>query len=232
MGNEPDVLLRLAKFDVVRSTFGYTDEARTPPYRVFLSDASISMANLTNQKTEGAAAARVRGKFMGSGATDVRARFVPAPQSPDLSVDVKIENTDLAAMNELLRAFGGFDVVAGQFSLYSEVRVKDGWVDGYVKPLIRDVRAYDEEQDADKSFGQKLKERLINFAGRLLKNRARKEVVTRADISGPVESVQTRTWPIVARLLKNAFIKAILPGFESDEPTEPEDRSPPASRAG
>jgi hypothetical protein len=49
-----------------------------------------------------------------------------------------------------------------------------------------------------------------------LKNRPRKEVVTVADVSGPVSTPHASPSEIIGKLLENAFIKAILPGFESE----------------
>ena len=42
------------------------------------------------------------------------------------------------------------------------------------------------------------------------------EVATKADVSGPLDSPQTSTWQVLVRLVQNAFIKAILPGFERE----------------
>jgi hypothetical protein len=33
-------------------------------------------------------------------------------------------------------------------------------------------------------------------------------------LSGPVDNPRADTWQIVAKLVENAFFKAILPGFE------------------
>src|SRR4029077_11498305 len=102
--------------------------------------------------------------------------------------------TDMTAMNDLLRAYGKFDVVHGAFSLYSEIRVAKGYVNGYVKPLFKDVKAYDPEQDRDKGFVRRLYERLIGGVSKVLKNQPRKEVATKVDISGPLDSPGRSTW--------------------------------------
>ena len=54
------------------------------------------------------------------------------------------------------------------------------------------------------------------MASKVLKNHPRKDVATKADISGPLDSPQTSTWQVLVRLVQNAFIKAILPGFERE----------------
>ena len=78
-------------------------------------------------------------------------------------------------MNDLLRAYGGMDVVSGVFAVYSEMTVKDGKVDGYLKPLFKDLEAYDPAQDQDKGLLKKIYEKTINVASAVLKNTPRGE---------------------------------------------------------
>ena len=84
------------------------------------------------------------------------------------------------------------------------------------EPLFRDLKVYGKDKDEDRTFGQKVKEKAIDVAAKVLKNRPRKEVATVVDISGPIDSPQTKTWPALVRLIQNAFIKAILPGFQRE----------------
>lgn len=209
-----DMILRVGDFQVTGANIGLVNKTVSPEVRVFLRDAQIRVQNLSNRLNEGIGRIEVRGKFMGSGATHVVGNLRPEKSGPDFDVDLKIENTDMTAMNDLLRAYGKFDVVRGTFSLYSEVRVKNGHVNGYVKPLFKDVKAFDSEQDRDKGFVRRLWERLVGGASKVLKNQPRDEVATKIDISGPLDSPDRGTWQAIVRLLQNAFVRAILPGFE------------------
>lgn len=92
---------------------------------------------------------------MGSGLTTVDATFRPEATGPDFSVNAKIENTDMRKMNDLLRAHAKFDVVSGVFSVFSELRVHDRRVDGYVKPLFHDLKAYDKERTRRRASGKR-----------------------------------------------------------------------------
>jgi len=217
VANDPGMVLRARDVQIINSTFGLVDKTATPAYRLFLSDADLSVKNVSNHGAEGPAVVSLRGKFMGSGATDAAVSFRATPKGPDLDVAVKIENTEMTSMNEVLRTYGKFDVVGGLFSFYSELSVKDGYLRGYLKPLMKEVRAYDPEQDRDKTWGRRMYERLITGVSKILKNFPRKEVATRADIEGPVESPQTKILPVVGRAIRNAFFKAILPGFEEEK---------------
>jgi hypothetical protein len=124
-------------------------------------------------------------------------------------------------MNDLFRAYGNFDVTAGMFSFYSEIKVRQGKIEGYVKPLFRDMKVYDERQDREKSLFRKLYEGLVGGIAGLLQNRPREEVATETSISGDIEKPQTSTWETVLRLIQNAFFKAILPGFEKEVSQRP-----------
>jgi hypothetical protein len=129
---------------------------------------------------------------------------------------VAIDATDLRTMNDMLRAHGKFDVVAGVFSFYSELAVKNAQVRGYVKPLFKDVRAYDPAQDRDKTAMRKLYEQVVTGVAKLMKNIPRKEVATEVDISGRLDNPQTSTLQAILKLIQNAFFKAILPGFDRE----------------
>jgi hypothetical protein len=192
---------------------------------MFISDVDLHAHNLSNKLNEGIGKVELRGKFMGSGPTTAAANFRPEKSGPDFDLKLSIESTDMKAMNDILRAYGKFDVVQGSFSLYTEMRVKNGAVNGYVKPLFKDVKAFDPEQDRDKGFVRRLYERLIGGVSRTLKNQPRKEVATVIDISGPLEGPQRSTMQAIGRLIQNAFFRAILPGFDRQVSPTPAKRS-------
>jgi ribosome biogenesis GTPase A len=75
---------------------------------------------------------------------------------------------------------------------------------------------------------QKVKERIVNVVGKVMKNQPRKEVATKVDISGPVENPQYSTLQIISRIVQNTFFKAILPGFESSPKSLPAKGAVPA----
>jgi Domain of Unknown Function (DUF748) len=209
----PDVVLKARRISVKDATLGFINEDAQPRYRIFLSDITLQMENFANQLTEGIGTARLTGRFMGSGKTVITATLRPETKGPDFDLSTSIEEIDLRQMNDMLRAHAKIDVASGLFSVYSEMHVKNGRVEGYVKPLLRDLEAYQLEQDREKSIGQKIKEKALNIAGKLLRNHPRKEVATVTPIAGPLENPKASTWEAIVGLVQNAFIKAILPGF-------------------
>ena len=216
LSNHPQWLVRIDQGKILHSELGFVNKAADPEYRVFLSDANIGLDNFSNQLSEGTAYLKLTGKFMGMGPTQVSATFRPEIQSPDFDLKLRLVNTRLRALNDVLRAYGKFDVTDGVFSFFSEFTVKDGAVRGYVKPLFKNVDVYDPEQDRDKGLLQKLYESVIGGASDLLKNRARDEVATKADVSGPIKNPRMNTWEMIVKLIQNAFFQAILPGLDRE----------------
>ena len=214
--NRSDLLVRAAHVRVTQSEVGVVNKAAAPEFRVFFTDVNLQVDNLTNQRTEGVGKIHLTGRFMGSGKTDAFMSFRPDPKGPDFDLALKLEETDMTTMNPLLRQYGKFDVVRGRFSLYSELHGKNGQVTGYVKPLFKDIKAYDPEKDRDKTFMQKVYAHLVDLAGQLLKNLPRKEVATKVDVAGPIHQPQASALQAIGNLLRNAFIKAILPGLERE----------------
>lgn len=216
--NRSDLTLRIDRLEIADADLGLVNRAKEPPYRVYLSNAELVVTNLSNQFVQGPAKARLTGRFMGSGLSKATATFRPEKNGPDFDLNAEIAETDMTKMNDLLRAYGKFDVVAGKFSFYTELKVKNGRIDGYVKPLFRDMDVYDKRQDKEKSIFRKLYEGLVGGVSKLLENTPRDEVATRADISGPVGNPKSNTWEVIVKLIQNAFFRAILPGFEHGIP--------------
>ncbi len=213
-GREPDLDMRIGTFRLIDSDVGFVNDARDPPYRAFVSSADVTVENLSNGLRRGAATVRGGGRFMGSGPARIAATLRPENAGANFDLSLAIEGTDMTTMNDLLRSYGRFDVAAGSFSLYSELKVRNGTVEGYLKPLFRDMKVYEKEKDRDRPLLGKLHEKLVGMAAKLLRNRERKEVATRIDLTGSFEDPRTSTWQMIGRLIQNAFFRAILPGFD------------------
>lgn len=212
--DKPGLLIRADQLKLTGCNLGMVNRAASHPYRLFFADTDLQLTNYSNQFTEGPAEVRLKGKFMGSGLTEASGTFRPEKEGPDFDLFVKIEETRLTTMNDLLRTYGNFDVSAGVFSLVSELHVKNYAVSGYMKPFFKDTAVYDRRTDKEQGVRHQLYEMMVGGVAGLLKNRSRQEVATKINISGSLKHPQTSSWEIAGGLFRNAFFKAILPGFE------------------
>ena len=151
---------------------------------------------------------------MGSGKLTTRAVIRPASPLPDFDLKVKILHTKLTSMNNVLRAHADADVKDGTFAFFSELTVQKGKVTGYIRPFFKDVDVYDPEQDKDKGFLQQVYEGLLEDLADLFTNVSRRQVATETTVTGPLGDPRASTWEIFVNLVKNAFFKAIVPGFK------------------
>ncbi|HEX4961556.1 MAG TPA: DUF748 domain-containing protein [Thermoanaerobaculia bacterium] len=211
----PPVPVLIRRLLLTGSKVGVVNRSPDHPFHLFVDGAELEVTNISTGFRNGPTRARLTGRFMGSGTAHGNATFRDAHNGPDFNFLIAVENAKLPALNELLRSYGKLDVADGKFSVYSEVKVHDGRIDGYVKPLFKDVEVYDPKQDKDKPVLKKLYEKVVGGVAHVLENH-RGEDATVADLSGPLSQPHTSTWEVVTNLVSNAFVKAILPGFEKE----------------
>lgn len=215
--NQTQSVVKAAHATVRSSTMAFVDTSTKPTYRLFLNVEELDVKDWSNQMREGTAKVGLRGAFMGSGRTEVDANFRPDQNGPDFDMAVRIQNTELQALNDLLQAYGGFDVDAGTLEFFSELHVRNGEVRGYVKPIFKDIDVYNARQDAEKPVFRKMYEGLVGGIANLFENRSEDQVATESRVSGRIgKDVSTSTLQIVLGIVKNAFFQAILPGLERE----------------
>jgi hypothetical protein len=215
IGDQTGLSISADQMVLTECSIGLVNETPGKKYRLFFSDTELRLNNFSNRFALGPAQARLKGKFMGSGQTTATAILRAEQAGPDFDLQVKVEDGRLTALNDLLRAYGNFDVAAGSFSLISELKVRKGALSGYVKPFFKNVKVYDRKQDKGRGVLHQMYEMLVGGAAGVLENRTRREVAAKAVIKGSLGSPETSSWQIVGQLVKNGFVRALVPGFET-----------------
>lgn len=216
MSNEPTVKIRVDLLKMTDGTLGYVNRTTNPNVRIYVDHIEASLKEFSNQRVEGSSEFQMRGRFMGSGDTRVKGTFRPETKNPNLSLNIAIENTDMKAMRKIFQAYGKFDIKKGEFSFFSETTIRNNRVQGYVKPIFKNMEVTDLRTPEQKSLFHKLYVGAVSAMTKLLTNRPRKQVATVTDISGPLDDPSTDIVQIITNLVRNAFFKAILPGFERE----------------
>jgi hypothetical protein len=213
LSGKPSTQIRIDELRVVDSTVGYINRAEEPNYRLFFAGVGGTLKGFTNQTTEGVSRLDLTGKFMGTGDTKVAATFKPVTRRPNLELKAEIVNTQMASMTDMFKAHANFEVSAGLFSFYTELSLSNDAVKGYVKPLFDEMRVTDH---SDKNLLQKAYVAAAKMAAKVMKSRRTQKVATVTDISGPLERPNASFAQALVNLLRNAFIRAILPGFREE----------------
>jgi len=214
INNEPETLIKIDKLEVVDSQAVYINDTQNPHYKLSISNLYLELTNLSNHFSQGPAHLVLRGRFMDSGVTTIRGDFRPEKAGSDFDLDLAIRDASLPALNNLLRAYGRFDVQSGQLSVFSQVKVRRGEMKGYVKPLFTNVKVYDPAKDKNKSVVHQAYEMAVGAAAKVVTNSSTQKVATKVDLSGKLDNPNVSTWQALVQFVQNGFANAILPGFD------------------
>jgi len=115
----------------------------------------------------------------------------------------------------LTRSYGMFDFERGFFDLVVELRARHGQIDGYVKPLFRDIKVFSLNPDIkEDNVVEFFWEALVGVATGVLKNPPRDQFGTVIPLRGDLTGPRTNILVVVGNVLRNAFIRAYLPRLE------------------
>jgi len=211
--NAPKLKLQVDSLKLRGSQIGFVNRAAQPPYRLFMTDVSLQLDHLGNHPDPHRSGFQAQGAFMGSGRTVISGDFRAAAQPADGSIQLHLDDARLTELNPFLLASTGVDVADGLFSVYTELRVKDGRVEGYLKPLVTHLRVSDPRKDRGKSFGKRLELHLLQGLASLFKNSSTGQVATVIRISGSTRDPRMSEWEAIRKLVGNGLFQAIRPGF-------------------
>ena len=156
----------------------------------------------------------LNGGTTGGGSLHLTGRADPWALAPTFDVLAEIKGLHLVGLNASSKHLNGLTFRKGVFSANAEVHAADGELVGYVKPLFidLDVATYGTNQDniAKTLFWKAA----IVVAENLLPNDDTNALAARIPIIGRFDDPETDTWTIIGSVLGNAFLSAILPGFE------------------
>jgi hypothetical protein len=212
-----------------------------PPVDIYLSHVEAVITNLTNVRDEidplmasvtahgsamdplmpdGAPGSRVATDDAGQARFEFKMDFDPNAYRPTFVLAARMLDLDVTALNELTLAYGKFDFESGTSDFVIELTARNGLIDGYAKPLFRDlvvIGARDfETNDPLRVFW----EALVGVTQEVFQNQSRGQFGTRLAIEGDLNDPRVDLFEIVGNVLRNAFVRAYLPQYESPLPPE------------
>ena len=98
--------------------------------------------------------------------------------------------------------------------------------------MFSGLEVYNYHKDKGTGVLHQAKELMIGAASHLFKNRSTQQVATKVDLKGKLTGPNISAWQAIVQVLHNAFIEAILPGFDrAVRPNATTDTSSQAHRA-
>lgn len=208
--------LKVNRCEINNGSIHYADKSSNPPFDISFQNVNALAQNLRNvedKKTLLPSTVNAHATAYGGKATlDMKVNVLAEHSTFDLNAEV--QNTNLVKLNDFLKAYGNFDVNKGTFSLFTEFAAKGGRYNGYIKPVIKDLDVLGPEDKKD-GFLHKIYEGLIGTAGEILENHKENQIATKIPIRGAFGKSHTNTLEAIWELLKNAFIRALIPAIDN-----------------
>ncbi|HUR27948.1 MAG TPA: DUF748 domain-containing protein [Planctomycetota bacterium] len=188
-----------------------------PPVDVYLTRLVGSIENLTNVHddiTPMFSTVSVQGLAMDDARFEYAMKLDPFSYRPTFQLAVRLIGLDITKTNALARAYGNVDFESGWFDLVVELDVKEGRLEGYVKPLFRDLEVFDLARDARANIFLVFWEALVGAATNVFKNQSRDQVATVIPMHGELSAPSPDFLATISNVLRNAFVRAYLPRLQ------------------
>ena len=141
--------------------------------------------------------------------------------NPGLKGEIKLRKMDLRFLNPFFRKHANLDLESGRLDLFLEFAVQDWRVDGYVKPILSEIKFIDLDKKKEKGFWRILWEQMLTFVAWVLKNEKTDQIAAKIRFSGQLDGPDTNPVSAFGTLVRNAFIEAIQSGFDRDLKIKP-----------
>jgi hypothetical protein len=204
----------------------------TPPVNISVSQLFAIATNLTNSRDLAQplpAGVTALGRVPGGGGLDLQLQLDPLAKTPTFELNAQVTNVTLVTLNDFLRAYAKFDVASGMFALYTSVAAKEERYEGYLKVFFEDLDVFAWEKERKKNALEVFWQAIVGTLTAVFKNQPTDRLATKIPIAGSYDGTDVGVWSAVTTLLRNAFVRALIP--QLDQPVEVEDVEPPPKAA-
>ena len=211
------VPIDINNLEIIEGKAAFVQLTADPSIDLYLNDIDLTATNLRNVTRDGRKLPSVihaTANSIGNGQVKLDGAMDLVKEIPDMDISFSLENASITAFNDFTNHYAGIDFAEGNFNLYSEVAIADGFLTGYIKPLLKDSKLIEKKD----SFFEKLWEGFVGFFKFVLKNQGNNTLATKVPIEGDLNAVESKFWPTVLNIFKNAWISAYK-GAVDDEVT-------------
>jgi Domain of Unknown Function (DUF748) len=208
---------KLNELDIYDGEIHYKDDYSNPRVDLYFSRLGASATNLSNiqhQNLPLPAGIRANGKAIGDGDFAFQLQFNPVAPEPEYQLQASLTNVNLPALNSFLRAYGKFDVARGNFAMFTSVAATNSAYQGYIKVFFTDLDVFEWKKEREKSAVKFFWEAIVGTVSTVFRNLPENQLATKIPISGVYTNSSVGLTSTLGSLLRNAFIRALIPQFD------------------
>lgn len=202
-------------FEIKSGSLKYADPSANPEISIELDSIYLKAENLRNVRTRDKdlpASAKFRSSNKNGMKTSIDADLNYLSTPPDFDVNIEVEKLDVNKFNEATEAYANLDVESGHFNLFMELKAKNGQLEGYSKPIIKNLKIA--PSDSGDSFLNKTYEKIVQAGVEILENGEKDQIASRISISGTLQKQDAELLTAIWNLFRNAFIEAFAMKLE------------------
>ena len=215
--------ITINRFTVNDGKLAYLDFNEKPAVDLHINNMRLVALNLANVEEAGTklpSTVRLTGTSIGGGTLKGSMKANLLKEIPDFDLNAQLTKVDLTSINSFIKAYGKFDVERGRMDLYTELKLMDGQMNGYVKPFFENVKVLNWEKDRkEDGIFRAAWEAIAGLFTEVAENQKRDQIATKVPIEGNINQPDTDATTTFLNILRHAFIKAFNKGIEAEAAT-------------
>jgi hypothetical protein len=209
--------MKVNRLVVTNGRFSYLDGG-TDLHIDHMNLTALNLRNVVSAPAALPSTITLTGTSIGKGTlrADMKANVIK--DIPDFDMNIRLNGTDLTALNGFLRKHLKFDIDRGSIDLYGELKMTDGQFKGYVKPFIKELKVLNVKKDIKKKGGvlNVVKKAVVGLFAKAVENPKTKKIATKVPIEGNIKDIKTDGWKTFVGVLRNAFVQAFRQGIDGE----------------
>jgi hypothetical protein len=207
----------LNELEIYDGEIHYKDDYSDPKVDLYISRLGASATNLSNaqqQRLQLPAGIRANGNTIGGGTLAFHLQFNPMAPAPVYQLQASLTNVNLPALNSFLRAYGKFDVARGEFAMFTSVAATNNAYQGYIKVFMNNLDVFEWQKERRKSALKIFWEAIVSVVATVVRNLPKDQLAAKIPISGVYTNSTVDLTTTIGSLLRNAFIRALIPRYD------------------
>lgn len=206
------------QFEIRGGNVRFQNFFKSERVNIYLTNLYLMATNLTNTRNKGQklpAGIEAKATTLGGGEFVLSVKLDPLAAGPTYELNTSLTNVDMVALNPFLRSYAKVDVEKGNFSMFTSVASADGKYDGFIKVLFKNLDVFAWEKERQKNVVEIFWQAIVGTLTAGFKNHPHDQLATQIPISGSYTNSHVGVMPTIGNLLKNGFVRALLPDIGS-----------------
>lgn len=201
--------------EIIDGEVHYIDLGSKPRIDIAAKNVTATARNLRNVEDKNnklPSSISLAANTSGNGKIKGDVRLNALKEIPDFDFNMQLRGMHLPYLKDFTDAYADFTFKRGQLYLSAEMAMQDGSYNGYVKPVLENIKIIDLTPDTPKEkkrpFFKRIWEVIVGTGAEIVTNQPKDRLATKVPLKGNVNGAEKFTWTAVVNVLRNGFVKA------------------------